>query len=74
MYPVLESLIVVASIICVGTGLFLAAAMGVILKAGWKPAATLSRPMTSKAKAQLRNKLNVLHLVDSTAGSIDYEP
>jgi hypothetical protein len=64
VYILVECAVIVMLAVGVGTGLFLAAAMAVILKAGWRVAATRSRPLTSRARAQLREKLSVLHLAE----------
>jgi len=68
MYPWLECLIVAAVAICVGTGVFLAAAMVLILRAGWSVAVTRSLPLPAKAQSQLREKLSALHLVEAPEG------
>lgn len=64
MYFLLECAVVVVFTVGIGTALFLAVAMTLILKAGWNIAATKSRPLTSRAKAQLLQKLRVLHLAE----------
>ena len=64
MYFLLECALIVLFAVGMGTGLFLAVAMAVVLKAGWEIAVTKSQPMTLRAGAQLREKLGLLHLIE----------
>ena len=64
VYILLECAVIVMLTVGIGTGLFLAAALTVILKAGWRVAATRSRPLTLRARSQLPEKLSVLHLAE----------
>ena len=64
MYILLECAVIVMLTVGIGTGLFLAAALTVILRAGWRVAATRSRPLTLRARSQLPEKLSVLHLAE----------
>ncbi len=65
MYPVVECLVIVASIIGAGTALFLVSVLVVIAKAGWSIAATNARPFASKAERWFRERLNGLSTVQS---------